>query len=55
MFKKLLDFIVIGLSTPFIYLVYSVIVILTTFVLGFPIGLGIYFIELALKLVLGGL
>jgi hypothetical protein len=52
MSNKFFEFFATGLLTPVIYLVYSLFAILGTFVLGLPIAFGIYFIQLAMNLLL---
>jgi len=54
MTNKFFEFIATGLLTPIIYLGYSVVTILFTFVIGLPIAIGCYFIELAIKFLLQG-
>lgn len=50
---KLIEFLSVGLLTPIIYLLFALSVILTTFVLGLPIAIGIYFVNLAIKNIFG--
>lgn len=50
---KLIEFLSAGLLTPILYLIYALSVILTTFVLGLPIAIGIYLIDLAIKNMFG--
>lgn len=52
--KKFFEFIGVGIITPFIYLIYSASTILLTFLFGLPIGIGIYFIQLAMNWLLTG-
>jgi hypothetical protein len=54
MSNKFFEFIGHGLITPFIYAFYSIITILFTFLIGFPIGIGIYLILYAIKLIFNG-
>lgn len=51
--NKVTEFIAIGIVTPFIYIFYSLIVILFTFILGFPFAIGIYLIKLAIDTLFG--
>lgn len=51
--NKVSEFIAMGIVTPFIYVFYSLIVILFTFILGFPFAIGIYLIKLAMDLLFG--
>lgn len=53
--NKFFEFIAIGIMTPIVYVIYAVFTILFTFVLGFPIAIGIYLIKLAMDFLLGGL
>lgn len=50
---KLIEFLSVGLLTPIIYLLFALSVILTTFVLGLPVAIGIYLIDLAIKNIFG--
>lgn len=50
---KLIEFLSAGLLTPILYLIFALSVILTTFVLGLPIAIGIYLIDLAIKNMFG--
>jgi hypothetical protein len=52
MSNKFFEFFATGLLTPVMYLVYSLFTILATFVLGLPVAVGIYFIQLAMNLLL---
>lgn len=54
MANKFIEFIATGILTPVIYLAYSIVVILLTFLFGLPIAIGFYFIELAIKFLLNG-
>lgn len=51
---KFFEFLAIGLITPIIYIFYSLVVILFTFILGLPIAVGIYLIQLAMDLLFKG-
>lgn len=51
--NKIAEFIAIGIVTPFIYLFYSLVVILFTFILGFPFAIGIYLIKFTMELLFG--
>lgn len=44
--NKFLEFLSVGIFTPFAYVMYSAIVILFTFLLGLPIAIGIRVIQL---------
>ncbi len=52
MMNKFFEFLSIGIVTPILYLIYCGAVILTTFVLGFPVAVGLYLIQLAMNLLL---
>lgn len=54
MANKFIEFMATGIMTPIIYLAYSVVAILFTFLIGLPIAIGFYFIELAMKFLLQG-
>lgn len=54
MLDKFFEFIGIGILTPILYLFYSVLVILLTFLLGFPIVIGIRLISIALDIFFKG-
>lgn len=53
MFDKFLEFIYMGIVTPVLYLFYSVATILLVFVLGLPIVIGFYLIQLAVSYIFG--
>jgi len=52
MMNKFFEFLSIGVVTPIIYLVYCGAAILTTFVFGLPIAVGLYLIQVAMNLLL---
>lgn len=52
--NKFFEFLSVGLSTPIIYLIYATIAVLFTFILGFPIAIGIYLIRLAMDFLFKG-
>jgi len=52
--NKFFEFLSIGITTPFLYAIYSVIAILFTFLLGLPITIGIYLIKLAMDFLFKG-
>lgn len=52
MMNKFFEFLSIGIVTPIIYLIYCGAVILTTFVFGLPIAVGLYLIQVAMNLLL---
>ncbi len=54
MTNKFAEFIATGMLTPIIYLGYSVVAILFTFVVGLPIAIGCYLIDMAMKFLLQG-
>ncbi len=49
--NKFIEFLSIGIFTPFVYAFYSAITIVCTFLIGLPIAIGIYFIQLAMNLI----
>lgn len=51
--NKFIEFISFGIVTPLIYVVYSIIAILGTFVFGLPIAIGIYLIKMAMDFIMG--
>ena len=53
MLDKFLEFIYMGIVTPVLYLFYSVATILLVFVLGLPIVIGFYLIQLAVSYIFG--
>jgi len=53
--NKFIEFISAGIFTPLIYIIYSIIAILSTFVFGLPIAFGIYLIQLAMSFIIGRL
>lgn len=53
MLDKFLEFIYMGIVTPILYLFYSVATILLVFVLGLPIVIGFYLIQLAVSYIFG--
>lgn len=54
MLNKFFEFITIGIFTPIVYIFYSVLVILLTFLIGFPIVIGIRLISMALDIFFKG-
>jgi hypothetical protein len=55
MIDKIIEFIAAGIVTPIIYLLYAIGIILLTVVFGLPIGIGIYFINMIINNVFGGI
>jgi hypothetical protein len=53
MFDKFLEFIYMGIVTPILYLFYSIVTILLVFMLGLPIVIGFYLIQLAISYIFG--
>jgi hypothetical protein len=51
--NKLIEFLSVGLITPVMYVIFALSVILTTFLIGLPIGIGIYLIDMAIKNIFG--
>lgn len=52
--NKFFEFLSIGIATPILYAIYSLVAILFTFVIGFPITIGIYLIKLAMDFLFKG-
>jgi hypothetical protein len=52
--NKFFEFLSIGIATPILYAIYSVVAILSTFVLGLPIAIGIYLIKMAMDFLFKG-
>ena len=52
--QKFIEFISMGLFTPIAYLIYALFTILFTFMIGLPIAIGIYFIEMAMNFLFHG-
>lgn len=47
--NKFLEFLYVGIFTPFAYLLYSMVTVVSTFLIGLPIAIGIYVIQLAMN------
>jgi hypothetical protein len=52
--NKFFEFLSIGIVTPIFYIIYAIATILSVFILGFPIAIGIYLIKLAMDIIFGG-
>lgn len=52
--NKFFEFLSIGIITPIIYIFYSLVVVVFTFILGLPIAIGIYLIKLAMDFLFKG-
>ena len=52
--NKFFEFLSIGIVTPIIYIFYSLVVVVFTFILGLPIAIGIYLIKLAMDFLFKG-
>ena len=52
--QKFFEFLWVGIVTPFAYLFYAVIVITLTFILGLPLAIGIYFIQMFINFLFHG-
>jgi hypothetical protein len=46
--NKFFEFLSIGIVTPILYVMYAVMIILFTFILGLPFAVGIYLIQMAM-------
>ncbi len=46
---KFIEFISMGIFTPVVYVIYAVFTVLFTFLMGLPIAIGIYLIQMALN------
>lgn len=53
MLNKIFEFFIIGILTPIFYAIYAISAILTVFLLGVPIGIAIYLIDLIVKHIFG--
>lgn len=51
--KDILNFLLVGITTPLVYVGLCIIVMMSTFLIAIPISLGIYFANMAIKLLLG--
>jgi hypothetical protein len=49
--NKFFEFLSIGIITPILYVIYSVVTVLFTFMLGLPIAIGVYLIKLAMNFI----
>lgn len=47
--NKFLEFLSVGIFTPFAYVLYSVVMIISTFLIGLPIAIGVYVIQLTMN------
>jgi len=54
MFKQISEFLITGVMLTVGYLLYFVAAVVTTFILGLPIGFGIYTINRALEILFNG-
>lgn len=54
MIKQISEFLITGITLTIGYLIYFVVAAVTTFILGFPIGIGVYTINKALQLLFNG-
>lgn len=52
--NKFFEFLAIGIVTPIIYIFYSLVVIVFTFIIGLPIAIGIYLIKMAMDFLFNG-
>jgi hypothetical protein len=52
--NKFFEFLSIGIVTPILYIFYSLVTILFTFILGLPIAIGIYLIKMAMDFLFKG-
>jgi hypothetical protein len=53
MIDKIVEFIVAGILTPILYFLYAIGVVLFTVILGLPIGIGIYLINMIVNNIFG--
>lgn len=51
--NKFIEFISMGIATPLVYTIYSIVAILSTFAIGLPIAIGIYLIQIAMNYIIG--
>jgi len=52
--QKFFEFLSMGIVTPLIYLVYAFFAVAFTFLLGLPIAIGIYFIQMFINFLFHG-
>lgn len=51
---KLFESILTAIITPILYVMYAIAVILLTFVFGLPIAIGVYIIDITMKMIFNG-
>jgi hypothetical protein len=51
--KDLLNFLLVGITTPLVYMGLCIVIMLSTFLIAIPISLGIYLANMAINLLLG--
>jgi hypothetical protein len=49
--NKLFESILTAIMTPILYVIYAISVILLTFVFGLPIAIGVYIIDITMKII----
>lgn len=54
MLNKIFEFFTIGILTPIFYVIYAIATIISVFLLGVPVGIAFYLIELTVKNIFGG-
>ena len=55
MLNKIFEFLLAGIITPVIYLLYVIGIVLIVFALGLPFGIAFYLINLAISFIFGGM
>jgi hypothetical protein len=51
---KFFEFLYMGVVTPILYLIYVIFMVIFTVALGFPIAIGIYFIQMFINWIFQG-
>lgn len=55
MIDKIIEFFLAGIITPIVYFLYAIGVILLTIIIGLPLGIGIYLINMIVNNIFGEL
>lgn len=53
MLNKIFEFFIIGILTPIFYAIYAITAVISVFLLGVPIGIAVYLIDLTVKQIFG--
>ena len=51
---KFFEFLYMGVVTPILYLIYVIFMVIFTFALGFPIAVGMHFIQMFINWIFQG-